>query len=162
MQNQYDNWNNNRNNNNDYQLQFKKRDGDAKLICSKREPDIPVIIMNISPKYAPTVRVIGSEFKNDSSLMLDTGAEVSVIKITKISGNTTVDTESKILMKGITNEIIPSLGATYAHVNNIMPITLHLVSGDFPILQDVIIGNEFFIQLNGDISYRTKSLILDS
>uniref|UniRef100_A0ABD2W7P5 CCHC-type domain-containing protein n=1 Tax=Trichogramma kaykai TaxID=54128 RepID=A0ABD2W7P5_9HYME len=108
------------------------------------------------------VIVSSKEFKNNSSFMLDAGAKVSVIKITKISNNAAIDTKKKILLKGITDEIIPSLGAIYARINNITPITLHLVSGDFPILQDGIIGNEFFMQDKGDISYRTKSLKLNN
>ncbi|KAL7302819.1 hypothetical protein TKK_0004857 [Trichogramma kaykai] len=90
--------------------------------------------------------------------MLDTGAAVSVIKNSEISREAMVNFNKTILLRGITNKTIRSIGETVICLNNEIPITFQVVDSDFPIKQGGILGTKFFANNKGIINYETNTL----
>uniref|UniRef100_A0ABD2X824 CCHC-type domain-containing protein n=1 Tax=Trichogramma kaykai TaxID=54128 RepID=A0ABD2X824_9HYME len=107
---------------------------------------------------SPTIRIDAYELNNPIELMLDTGAAVSVIKNSEISREAMVNFNKTILLRGITNRTIRSIGETVICLNNEIPITFQVVDSDFPIKQGGILGTKFFANNKGIINYKTNTL----
>jgi len=85
---------------------------------------------------APTVKITGHGLKYiDTAFMIDTGAAVSVIKEQSIHEKTLRNRNDVIILSGITNEKIKTLGTIRMHLYN-FPTTLHIVPDNFPISQE--------------------------
>lgn len=86
--------------------------------------------------------------------MIDTQADISVIKLSSIRSNIHLNKNDIINVKGITNDIIPSIGLAYINLF-IKHLTIqhpfHVVPEDFNIPVDAIIGRDFIHQYNCDI-----------
>ena len=87
--------------------------------------------------------------------MIDTQADISVIKYNSINNNKTINFENTIKLKGITTNIVHTLGSVLTSVKigrKFVPITLHVVENNFPISADGILGKDFI---------KSKKCILD-
>jgi len=92
---------------------------------------------------APTIKITGHGLKYiDTAFMIDTGAAVSVIKEQSIHERTLRNQNEIIILSGITNEKIKTLGTIKMHLYN-FPTTLHIVPDNFPISQEGILGADF-------------------
>uniref|UniRef100_A0ABD2W970 RNA-directed DNA polymerase n=1 Tax=Trichogramma kaykai TaxID=54128 RepID=A0ABD2W970_9HYME len=69
-----------------------------------------------------------------------------------------VNFNKTILLRGITNKTIRSIGETVICLNNEIPITFQVVDSDFPIKQGGILGTKFFANNKGIINYETNTL----
>uniref|UniRef100_A0ABD2X844 CCHC-type domain-containing protein n=1 Tax=Trichogramma kaykai TaxID=54128 RepID=A0ABD2X844_9HYME len=117
------------------------------------------MIYNINYKSpSPTITIIANELSDAVELMLDTGAAVSVIKYSEISKKAVVDFDKKILLRGITDNTIRSIGETIICLNNEIPVKFQVVKNDFPIQEGGILGTRFFAYKRVNINYDINCL----
>lgn len=84
------------------------------------------------------------------TFLIDTQADISIVKIGSISKYFPINNNDIIYLRGITPDGLPSLGKSTAEIhiqNELIPHEIHIVPDDFPIPSDGIIGKDF-IQLH--------------
>lgn len=85
-------------------------------------------------------------------LLVDTGAEVSILKPDKINPNQIIDTNEKCTITGINNHTVDTFGTiiTSVNVNSQNEIThkFQIVHQEFPIATDGILGRDFFYKIS--------------
>lgn len=102
------------------------------------------------------VRIFASFSDSPITFLLDTQAEISLIKTSAISDRNLIDKSTRISLKGITNEVISSLGLLAAELdfnNHLVQHDFHVVSSNFPIPAQGIIGMDYFKAHNCVINY---------
>lgn len=96
---------------------------------------------------------------NDTTLhlLLDTGADISVLKQKSLPTNVTFDVTKKIRIKGINDKMVDSMGLTYLELafdeQIILNHPLQVVNDDFPIPTDGILGLDFLHKYKCKIDY---------
>ena len=93
--------------------------------------------------------------------LVDTGADVSLIKSDKLNGEGTYDPDKAIFLQGIGPNNIQSFGTTICSVRfGKLDLTheFHLVSKTLNLKYDGILGNDFFETFKINICYGTKTL----
>jgi len=93
-------------------------------------------------------------FKN--TFLIDTGADISIFKSTTIKPKHFVNRFRTSKIKGVTSEIINSLGTTetFIYINNSkIKHEFHIVNEDFPIPGDAILGRDFLTKYNCILDY---------
>ena len=97
---------------------------------------------------------------NDTiKLMLDTGSELNILKIEKISSLQIVNLEETVFLKGIDSVIIPSIG-TIEHTLMGHTAKFHIVPDEFFIPFDGILGSEYYTKAKAKINFLTNHLIV--
>ena len=97
---------------------------------------------------------------NDTiKLMLDTGSELNILKIKKISPLQIVNLEETVFLKGIDSVIIPSIG-TIEHTLMGHTVKFHIVPDEFFIPFDGILGSEYYTNAKAKINFLTNHLIV--
>lgn len=97
------------------------------------------------------------------NFLVDSQADISVIKISALTENTFYDTSEIILIKGVTNSTIPSLGTVMIDLfieNVIIEHKFHLVDDDMAIPTDGIIGIDFIKSNKCCLDYDSMSLTI--
>lgn len=97
------------------------------------------------------------------TLIIDTGADISIIKNHKINSHQVIYHNEYCNIKGITNEAVRSLGTTTTDLllrEYSCKHTFHLVSQNFPIPADGILGRDFFYKYKCIINYERNSLTI--
>lgn len=100
--------------------------------------------------------VIGKRIR----LLIDTGADVSVIKIKNLENEVPVY-EKTIAMRGITQQEITAIGLIIGHIKVDYKYITHdfyAVQDDFPIQQDGILGLDFLQKYGADIDLKNNRL----
>lgn len=97
---------------------------------------------------------INQTIQNKTQSLLDSGADVSIIKFSELKGDTPCVKNLKLSINGLSNEKLQTLG--YCHVdlsiNNInYPVIFHIVEDSFPIPYAGILGNDILTQLKTKI-----------
>ena len=87
--------------------------------------------------------------------MLDTGAQPNLIKIGSLNSNIHIDPRNIIHLTGITDSVVNTLGTARIYILRV-PVTFHVVTDDFPIIQQGILGSSFFTEHNAQIDYGTQ------
>lgn len=81
------------------------------------------------------------------TLIIDSGADISLFKINKIKPDRFVSTANKIKLTGITDKTVETLASTDTEIffENGLKVkhTFQLVSKNFPIQTDGILGRDF-------------------
>lgn len=93
--------------------------------------------------------------------MLDTGAEVSVIKSKRLIGSTRLDPQRKVRLKSVDGSIIETHGVVKARVEEgklKIPMEFQLVSKQVDLEGDGIIGKDFLEKMGAQICYRSKTV----
>lgn len=100
--------------------------------------------------------------ENKLIFLIDTQADISVIKLSSIHSEILVDKSQKVNVKGITNDIISSVGTTniilfikHLKINH----SFHVVPDNFNIPVDAIIGRDFMHKYYCDILHSSASFI---
>lgn len=91
-----------------------------------------------------------------TSFLVDTQADISVIKIEALNENAYIDSSDLITIKGITTEPITSFGTVQLDIyfqQNKISHTFHVVPNEFNIPSNGIIGKEFNKKHNCKIDY---------
>ena len=109
---------------------------------------------------APTIRINSEDLTQPISLMIDTGASLNLIKIGRVAPHVEIDRSRVLQIRGITKTYVDTLGKAQLRVMG-SNIDFHLVDNEFPIEDDGLIGNEFFLTRNADVSYSEQCLKLD-
>lgn len=82
------------------------------------------------------------------TFIVDTGAEISIFKLGRLSPMQPVDTNKTFSVTGVTEGVTNTLGETNTNLtfNNGLTVShaFQLVGDDFPIITDGILGRDFF------------------
>lgn len=102
---------------------------------------------------------------NPNSFLLDTGADISLNKLSKLCDDTLSYEDNLITLKGIdnTSRLQKTLCYCYLSINigeTIITHCFHVVPDDFPIPFDGLLGNDF-VKINScQINYNSNKLIV--
>lgn len=80
------------------------------------------------------------------TLLIDTGADISVFKRTKIRFDQMITTSNRCKIRGVTKGIQDTIGTTETNISideYTLNHTFHIVSNEFPIPSDGILGRDF-------------------
>lgn len=94
-----------------------------------------------------------------AKLLLDSGSEISILKLGHAKDDVLVYTDQKVLMKGVTENLIASLGVATGkiQINGVTFIhSFHLVRDDFPIPTEGILGQDFLSAYKAIINQRNS------
>lgn len=98
-------------------------------------------------------------------LLVDTGADVSILKPGKIFANQIVDTNNKCTITGINKISVDTLGSITTSIRlNEETELMHkfqIVHQEFPITADGILGRDFLVKYNCKIDYDTWILYVN-
>ena len=93
------------------------------------------------------------------SFLIDTGADISLLKANIVKGSTIVNTDTKCNITGISTDNIPTLGSTDARIilteEKQIIQTFQLVEKDVHIPTDGILGRDFLVKYHCKIDYDT-------
>lgn len=109
--------------------------------------------------FAPYIILGSPHFKGKLSFLVDSGANISLIKLRKIHPSTPCFDDEKVILKGIdANVPNPLTTICYAKVelqllDFTINHTIHAVPNDFPINFDGIIGNDFLKLNKAQVDY---------
>jgi hypothetical protein len=99
---------------------------------------------------------------NSSSFNLDTGADVSLIKLKQVPLDVEI-VKRIITIKGVTSGSIHTLGIAKINIHynsQFFPKTFHVVPNSFPIPSDGLIGIDFITKYNAILDYNTWTFCL--
>lgn len=102
--------------------------------------------MHISLDFTDFVTIPCNLSDHDCTFLVDSQADISILKINSLSYELQYDTSERIRIKGVTGATVQSLGTTlvYLHMNNIsIQHKFHLVDDNISIPTDGIIGKDF-------------------
>lgn len=98
--------------------------------------DYPVVEINI-----PVTK------KGKCNLLVDSGADISLLKIHRVNEDTIIAVNKAVKIKGITSEEVKTYGLIEADMilddGKIIKHLFQIVSKDFPLKQDGLIGRDF-------------------
>lgn len=145
--------------NNENHINYVKQNGDE--ICSNSKPENFIVLET----NETNLEFVLFNFKNQNlinsvRLIVDTGAEISLIKCNKI-GNNKIDTSEIKDLRGIANVPVFTLGTctlTVVNEGEEVNVKFHVVSEEFPISKDGILGHNFLANHSAEVSYKTKIL----
>lgn len=112
-----------------------------------------------------TINCTINEIHQTFNFLVDTQADICVIKQSSISGNPFVDTTNIINIRGIARDSLRSYGTTNIdlHVNDdLITHEFHLVPEDFNIDSDGILGKDFLAAYKCRIDYANMTLSVHS
>ncbi|KYN17806.1 hypothetical protein ALC57_09910 [Trachymyrmex cornetzi] len=89
--------------------------------------------------------------------MLDTGAQPNTVKKSCINDKVIINGNEILQLTGITEEMVNTLSSVKIPISSI-PVTFHVVTDDFPIIPQGILGSTFFIERNECINYAKKCI----
>lgn len=95
------------------------------------------------------------------TFLVDTQADISIIKFNSISNKNDINFSEKIWLKGITDQSIESLGTIYLNLQmeNMQTETkFNVVNENFPIPSDGILGKDFIYMNSCKIDYADMTL----
>lgn len=95
---------------------------------------------------------------------MDTQADISIFREDSINVNYSLDTSEIVNIKGITNDSIGSLGTVTTNLfvnNNVLPCKFHIVSSEFDIPADGILGKDFIKNYSCILNYDEMSLTIN-
>jgi hypothetical protein len=95
--------------------------------------------------------------------LLDTGADVSIIKSEKLIGSTEFEPREKVKLKGVEGSIVETHGSVNARIhegNATIPVVFQLVSKQVDIQGDGILGKDVLQKMKAKICYENRILEL--
>lgn len=96
------------------------------------------------------------------TFIIDTGAEISIVKLNKLDQNTKVNIRDKITISGVTHgNIMRSIGKTFSNIYlSHIPFghDFHIFSSNVQLYCDGILGNDFSFKYNARINYGTRQI----
>lgn len=102
------------------------------------------------------------DFKGEKTFILDTQADISVIKLDSVINKSKIDTLNTITIRGVTNGKTESHGSIDTEIMLGKGVEIlhkfHVVENDFGIPSDGIIGRDFIREYNCKIDYETNTL----
>ncbi|KAI4475668.1 hypothetical protein M0804_014164 [Polistes exclamans] len=119
-----------------------------------------VVIRQI--KYEPVNKSLfvtgtSQELTGIVTLMIDTGAEINLLKANILRETTKIDATETVQLTGISQDRHSTLGTAMVRIFK-EDVKFHLVEENFPILSNVILGTEFQQSKFATIYYTKRSL----
>lgn len=118
-------------------------------------------IFSLNLKYSEFIYLNTQNTGNDITYLVDTQADISIIKVNSIHPNSSINTYNAISIRGVTDGIINSLGTmedTIFIQDTCITHTFQVVPENFNIPSDGIIGKDFLINNKCTINYDDFSL----
>ncbi|XP_026469739.1 uncharacterized protein LOC113373673 [Ctenocephalides felis] len=105
--------------------------------------------------------------KDQVNMLVDTGAEISIIKISKLKDSIDIKTsiENKFSITGVSGKAVDSLGKANLRIllgDKIVRHDFSIVRDDLSINSDGILGLDFLKTFNGKINFPESKLIFDT
>lgn len=134
------------------------------------EPTLPVVELfsedNYNPVYtipstlnkSPSIRI---NLPTPAFLLIDTGAHPSLVKQKVLSRNHKIDKRVTLTLSGITSQTVQTLGKITIEIFE-TPCEFHVVSDDFPIEFDGILGTSFLQKRKSTIDYNNKCIFINN
>ena len=109
-------------------------------------------------------------FKNQTkvsivTLFLDTGSDISLIKLNAVKNRDTINIQSTKMLLGITNNPIQTLGEIKLEFlinNKVLMFPFQIVPDNFPIESEGIAGSNFLKKFQAIINYESNKLVLNN
>lgn len=98
------------------------------------------------------------------TLIVDTGADISLIKENILQKSTNIYTNHKCIINGVTSGKIETIGISHTNIlmNGVkIPLNFQVVDKEFPIATDGILGRDFLAHYGTNICMRTWLLSFD-
>lgn len=98
------------------------------------------------------------------TFIVDTGADISIIKEHILEPSTNIYTKHKCIINGVTRGKIETIGIAYTNIllNHMkIPANFQVVEKDFPIITDGIVGRDFLAHYGTNICLRSWLLTFD-
>lgn len=115
--------------------------------------------MNLN--YSDFIELQISISDNICSFLVDTQADISIIKESSLNDDIFIDETEKIRIRGITKDAMDSIGITYADIffdDILLEHKLHIVPNSFNIPCDGIIGKDFIKNYKCKIDYDANTI----
>ena len=96
-------------------------------------------------------------------LLVDTGADISLLRSTKLIGSTEFEPENKVKLKGVDGSTIETFGTIRANItegNLKFPFDFHLVNRQVDLVYDGIVGRDFLQKAQAKICYNSRTVTL--
>lgn len=143
----------------------KLKNSDTTNINSTQNDNLIANIYSLNLNYSDFITIEHSASTFESSFLVDTQADISVLKINHINSNIYIDKNEQIDIRGITDMAIASLGTS--EIDLYFPDTtinhkFHIVSNNFQIPAHGILGKDFLKRFNCQIDYEKMQLVIKS
>ena len=134
---------------------MEPRQGPTGIIRRPTSPIVPNYSSNYAPpfQYPPYLSYSSNELlQSKARFLVDTGAEINVIKLDALDEDQMVNENEAIEITGITQSKISTIGTVNIELMK-SKITFHVVHSDFPISTDGILVRECLRQEKVEISF---------
>lgn len=114
-----------------------------------------------SPTNECTKILVEETIKGETAMLLDTGADICLIKLNCSKDNTLIDDSHIIELQGIHEQIINTLGRTVLTLrlgNFTKEFYFHVVTNEFKLRTDGVIGRNLLTDLKANIDYSDRTL----
>lgn len=121
----------------------------------------PVNILAFQLHYADCINLLCSTSPHPHTMLVDTQADISVLRHSSIEIETPIDQSAIIQIKGITPETINTIGTSLIGIQigkSLIHHLFHIVSDQFDINADGIIGKDFLNKFNCNINFQNMLL----
>ncbi|XP_043496494.1 uncharacterized protein LOC122520502 [Polistes fuscatus] len=108
---------------------------------------------------APCVTATSPRLREAVTLMIDTGADINLIKIKNLTKKTITNTKRIVQLTGISPDTQKTLGTVELVIFG-EKTTFHVIDNHFPISTDGILGNEFLRSIPTNVDYIKEVLIV--
>ena len=101
------------------------------------------------------------ELHSNIDLLVDTGADISLIKLSNFLSNTDFYGDVKIKISGLSTDNIETLGYCFTNIrinDSNYKALFHIVKDNFPIPYEGILGNDIITDLGMIINNKSKSI----
>ena len=98
-----------------------------------------------------------------ANLLLDSGSEISILRLCEVNDDALVNTNQKNLLKGVNENLVTTLGVAIGKIQvNGITFThpFHIVADDFPVPAHGILGHDFLSAYHAIINLRCAKLSL--
>lgn len=112
--------------------------------------DFVKINTDISPKFC--------------KFLIDTQADISLIKESSVYKDLVINTYDKIVIRGIAEDTIETIGSAYSYIyvnDSYLEHKIYIVPDSFNIPSDGILGKDFLKEYNGNIDYKNMLVTIE-
>ena len=126
--------------------------------CKDNEPN-KIFSMNQhdQEKTLPFINVVNRNLGYVGQFLLDTESEGNLIKISSLPADCEIVINNTISLKGISGKVIPNLGSVKIVIFG-YTLKFHIVSENFPILCEGLLGVEYFENSRAMLNFEHKFL----
>ncbi|CAB0043459.1 unnamed protein product [Trichogramma brassicae] len=148
-----------------FKLQAESRDGcgsDSSEIRRRIHHKAIVAITAAGQNDPPIISIRCPELKNAIvTFLVDTGSDLNLLKISRVSENALIDTQKLYTLYGISDGIVATQGRTNITLGGAKCL-VNIVDDNFPISFDGILGMEFLREQQAVLSFKENELVISN